>query len=198
MRVNIRHLVCASVCVIGAVVAVEHPIAQGTTNPTAAAVAEFNRRVSAYMDLHKKAEAAAPDVTKGATPAEVLVFEEALAGRIRAARSSAKQGDVFVPDVTPVFKKTFSDYYQRRSGREIRLLFDEVPNFKPQVNMTYPVNAPKATFPPRLALSLPQLPEELEYRLVGTSLVLRDSEANLIVDYIPNVLPATAKPGSRK
>jgi hypothetical protein len=29
---------------------------------------------------------------------------------------------------------------------------------------------------------------------VGTNLVLRDTEANLVVDYIPNVLPPSAKP----
>jgi hypothetical protein len=70
-----------------------------------------------------------------------------------------------------------------------------VPNFKPAVNMTYPPNLPKATFPPRLALSLPQLPEVLEYRLVGHHLILRDFEANLIVDYIAGIVPAPpAKP----
>jgi len=48
--------------------------------------------------------------------------------------------------------------------------YDEVPNFKPQVNGIYPINAPKATFPPRLSLALPTLPDELEFRLVGTGL----------------------------
>jgi len=145
------------------------------------------------MDLHKKEEAAVPDVKKGATPAEVMVFEKGLAERIKAARTTAKQGDVFKPDVVPILKKIFADYYQRRSGREIRLLFDEVPNFKPQVNMTYPTSSPKANFPPRLSLTMPQLPDELEYRLVGDSLILRDSEANLIVDYIPNIIVPTPK-----
>jgi hypothetical protein len=170
------------------------PIAQQSTNPTAAAVAEFNKQITVYMALHQKTEAAAPDVKKGATPAEVLTFEKGLAERIKTARATAKQGDVFAPAVVPLFRKIFKDYYARRSGREIRLLFDEVPNFKPEVNMTYPSNLPKANFPPRLALELPQLPDELEYRLVGTNLILRDSEANLIVDYIPSVLPASAKP----
>jgi hypothetical protein len=168
-------------------------VAQQATNPTAAALAEFTKQVNAYMDVHKKAEAAVPDVKKGATPAEVMAFEKGLAERIKAARAAAKQGDVFTPDVAPILKKIFADYYQRRSGREIRLLFDEVPNFKPQVNMTYPTNAPKANFPPRLALAMPELPDEVEYRLVGDSLILRDSEANLIVDYLPAIVPSTPK-----
>jgi hypothetical protein len=176
-----------------ALMPVGHAVAQQTTNPTAAALAEFTKQINDYMAEHKKAEAAVPDVKKGATPAEVMVFEKGLAERIKAARAAAKQGDVFTPDVVPILKKIFADYYQRRSGREIRLLFDEVPNFKPQVNMTYPVNAPKANFPPRLALSMPQLPEELEYRLVGNNLILRDSEANLIVDYLPGIVPPAPK-----
>jgi hypothetical protein len=163
-------------------------------NPTAAALAEYTKQVKAYMDLHKKIENAVPDVKSSATPAQVLVFEKTLAERIRAARANAKQGDVFVPAVVPVFKQLFADYYRRRTGREIRLLFDEVPSFKLDVNMTYPENAPKANFPPRLALALPTLEDELEYRLVGTSLVLRDTEANIIVDDIPNVLPPASKP----
>jgi hypothetical protein len=175
---------------LGSAVAI---FAQQGTNPTASALAEFTKRVNAYMDLHKKEESGLQEVKKGATPAEVLVFEKALGERIKAARATAKEGDVFAPDVTPIFKKIFADYYQRRSGREIRLLFDEVPNFKPQVNMTYPINAPKATFPPRLSLQMPQLPDELEYRLVGDSLIVRDSEANLIVDFIPGIVPPAPK-----
>jgi hypothetical protein len=189
-----RLLSVAIVCAMG--LAFTGLKAQPVVNPTAAALVEFTQQVKAYMDLHKKEEAAAPDVKAGAAPAEVVAFEKALAERIQAARSTAKQGDVFTPDAVSVFKQIFADYYKRRTGRELRLLFDEVPNFKPQVNGIYPASAPKATFPPRLSLALPTLPDELEYRLVGTSLVLRDTEANLIVDYIPNVLPPAAKPKS--
>jgi hypothetical protein len=117
------------------------------------------------MDLHKQKEGAAPDIKAGASPAEMLAFEHVLAERIKTARATAKQGEIFTRDVVPVFKQTFADYYQRRTGRELRLLFDEVPNFKPQVNGTYPVNAAKATSPPRLSLALPTLTDELEYRL---------------------------------
>jgi hypothetical protein len=36
---------------------------------------------------------------------------------------------------------------------------------------------------------LPPVPKELEYRLVGRSLVLRDRDAALVVDYLPEALP---------
>ena len=192
MRTTARLRPLSAVLVAGLLVSSGRAAAQGT-NPTAAALVAFTKQVNGYMDLHKKQEATLPNVKNGATPAQVQAFEKALADLIKTARATARQGDIFTPDVLPIFKKMFTDYYQRRSGREIRLLFDEVPNFKPQVNMTYPVDAPKANFPPRLSLTMPQLPDELEYRIVGNNLVLCDSEANLIVDYIPNIVPATPK-----
>jgi hypothetical protein len=33
-------------------------------------------------------------------------------------------------------------------------------------------------------MSLPKLPEELEYRIVDKNLILRDVQANIIVDFI--------------
>ena len=48
-----------------------------------------------------------------------------------------------------------------------------------------------AQFPGLLALlrKLPDLPPELEYRIVGRSLLLRDVKANLIVDILRDVVP---------
>jgi hypothetical protein len=36
---------------------------------------------------------------------------------------------------------------------------------------------------------LPQLPQELAYRIVGRDLTLKDTKAELIVDLIPNAIP---------
>ena len=58
-----------------------------------------------------------------------------------------------------------------------------------RVNDTYPEKLPLQTTPPTLLLNLPKLPEELDYRVVGNNLVLRDVEANLIVDFIPQAIP---------
>jgi hypothetical protein len=43
--------------------------------------------------------------------------------------------------------------------------------------------------PPTLLLNLPRLPNELQYRIVGTTLVLYDVSSNLIADLLPNALP---------
>jgi len=45
------------------------------------------------------------------------------------------------------------------------------------------------SMPPNLLLNLPGLPDGLEYRLLDRELVLRDREANIIVDYVPNAFP---------
>jgi len=43
--------------------------------------------------------------------------------------------------------------------------------------------------PPPVLLKMPQLPKELEYRFVGKNLVLLDSVANILVDFIPQAVP---------
>ena len=57
------------------------------------------------------------------------------------------------------------------------------------VNSVYPERVPQQSMPPTLLMGLPKLPMELEYRLVGTTLVLRDNETNLIVDFLPEAIP---------
>jgi hypothetical protein len=37
-------------------------------------------------------------------------------------------------------------------------------------------------------LALPKLPKELEFRFVGSTLILRDTKANIIADILPNAL----------
>jgi hypothetical protein len=43
--------------------------------------------------------------------------------------------------------------------------------------------------PPTLLINLPQLPREVAYRIVGHDLVLLDTEARIVVDFIPGVIP---------
>ena len=61
-------------------------------------------------------------------------------------------------------------------------------NMKVDVNTVYPTTMPLATCPPALLRKLPDLPPELEYRLVGHNLILRDVQANLIVDILRDVV----------
>jgi hypothetical protein len=60
-----------------------------------------------------------------------------------------------------------------------------------QVNMEWPANVPFDYVPPQLLQSLPALPKELQYRMIGRSLVLWDHHANLIVDFLPGAFVPT-------
>ena len=62
-------------------------------------------------------------------------------------------------------------------------------NVKVDVNTVYPTTIPLVTFPAGLLRKLPDLPPELEYRIVGRNLILRDVKANLIVDVLRDVVP---------
>jgi hypothetical protein len=57
-----------------------------------------------------------------------------------------------------------------------------------RVNAKYPAKATVTTMPPNVLKQLPVLPEGLEYRIVGSALILRDVDANLVVDYMTNAI----------
>ena len=57
-----------------------------------------------------------------------------------------------------------------------------------------PDGAPFSSVPPSLLLKLPPLPEQVRYRFVGRTLILRDTEANVILDFIPDVVPDPSIP----
>jgi hypothetical protein len=48
--------------------------------------------------------------------------------------------------------------------------------------------------PPRLLAKLPVLPSGLQYRFVDRDLVLWDSQADLVVDIIPDAIPPLTVP----
>jgi len=78
-----------------------HPRAQTQVNPTAAAVADFNKRVKAYVDRRTKESTGLAKLKPESTPAEIHAAETALAAQIKNARADAKQGDMFTPAVSP-------------------------------------------------------------------------------------------------
>jgi hypothetical protein len=167
------------------------------TDPTAAPFAEFGKRVDAYVTLRDSlaAKMGPLDVTK--SQAEIAARATTLATLITGARDSAKQGDIFTPEFATIIATLIKTEYSRRSDSVVEQrddaqeeLQEELPSFVPAVNMVYPPEYPLATFPATLLPLLPQLPlNKVEYRIVTHYLILRDVEANLIIDVIPNVVP---------
>ena len=165
-------------------------------NPEGAALAEFRKDVDAYVAFQKKVAATfGAKLDETANQAEIAAREKLLGDAIRKARAEAKPGDIFNPVAVKVFKRLIVVDYKSRAGQKRRLVegtaAEEIPAFRPTINQTYPSSSPLATFPATLLAGLPALPEEVEYRMVGDyeHLVLRDIEANLIIDYVLDVLP---------
>jgi hypothetical protein len=158
-------------------------------NPTGAAVKAFLDNVQAYLKVRARAETNVPKLDETADPAKIQAREVAFGDAIRAERANAKRGDIFGP-VEALFRKTVREDSRKRGLRDRKALLAELPpGLMPKVNAVYPSTVPLATFPPALLEQLPPLAEQLEYRYMGRHLILRDVKANVIVDYIPDILP---------
>jgi hypothetical protein len=154
---------------------------------------DFFDHVRAYMKVHDSAEARVPSLKETSDPRQVSAREKALADEIRVERAGAQQGDVFSPAAAKEIGIVVAEDFRGRPLRVQNAILVEVPvKVPPAINTDYPTTLPLATVPPSLLQKLPTLPEELEYRFLGRHLILRDIKANLIVDFIPDVVPATA------
>jgi len=166
-------------------------------DPTAAPIADFLKRVDEYVVLRNRLAEAIGPVDETKSQSEITLRAATLASNVKLERTQAKQGDIFTPEVATIFATLIHQEDSRRpdSVRETREdQQEELPDFVPQVNEIYPTSYPLATFPPRLLPLLPKLPELVEYRIVQHYLILRDVEANLIVDFMPHAVPTGKVP----
>jgi hypothetical protein len=151
------------------------------------AVADFSKRVAAYIDLTKRATQSLPHLTRTNVPSEITTRESEIGNAIRVARAGARPGDILTPAAARVFRQLIKDDFRHRPRRGQKVMRDEIPHFHPKVNQAYPSEWPLATFPATLLAKLPELPDALEYRLLSEALILRDVNANIIVDFILDV-----------
>jgi hypothetical protein len=161
-------------------------------NPHAAALLDFEIRVKAYTDLHKRLAKGDAKQMETDDPAMISAVKARLAAKVQAARRDAKQGDIFTPAVRPVFRRLLAPELKGEDGRDAKaVLKDDAPapgSVPFKVNAKYPEDQPRPTVPAKVLLSLPALPAPLEYRIVGQHLLLLDMEADLVVDYILNAI----------
>jgi hypothetical protein len=163
-----------------------------TAKDTTAALAGFQHRVNEYAELHRELATGAAKQRETSEPARINKAEETLAARVQAARSGAKQGDIFTADVRPIFRRLLAPELKGAGGRDTRaILEDDAPppsEIPFTVNATYPESQPLPTVPADILATLPTLPAPLEYRIIGRHLLLLDSASDVIVDYIPNAI----------
>jgi hypothetical protein len=161
-------------------------------DPHAVVFADFANRVDAYVTLRNQLADSVGELDPTKSQAEIATRAAALGKAIIARRAAAKQGDVFTPEVSTLFATLIKEEYSRRSEPVQETREDqqeELPDFVPAVNQIYPTSYPLATFPPSLLPLLPSLPKEVEYRIAQNYLILRDIEANIIVDVMPDAVP---------
>jgi len=173
---------------------------------------EFQDEVEEYVELHQDLLKRVPNVSESATAAEMDAHRKKMGDAIRAERRGAKQGDIFEPRVAAAFVAAIR---KELAGPEGPAMLQELRSGNPKVegtprqsdpsredtrnvalaiNMAYPDGAPSSSVPSSLLLVLPRLPEQVKYGFIGRALVLRETEADLILDFIRDVVPDPGLP----
>src|SRR5574338_109941 len=129
-------------------------------NPDAKTQKEFTDRVTKYLELRKSLEGKLSPLPDKAEPEVITRHQRELLTALQRARSDAKPGDLFTEDVRHLIRRLIAGALSRQGSA-----------------------------PPQALLALPRLPdEELQYRVMGTRLLLLDSRANMVVDYMDHAL----------
>lgn len=157
----------------------------------AAALATMNDRLKNYVEIHKKLEAGLPKLPDDATPEQIDQTQRLLEQKMRDARKNAPRGEIFTAEAEPVIRRLLAAVFAGPEGKELMAsILDENPTgLKLSVNMRYPDNVPISTVPPEVLQTLPKLTEDLEYRFIGRHLILLDSHAHVVADFIPDAMP---------
>jgi hypothetical protein len=164
-------------------------------NPDAGLVADFKKRVDEYVKVRDKAENAAPvELEKKSQPTEIATAEKSMAHNVRMARTHAKRGDVFTPATEAMFRRLLRPPLTKgqNASDNKAIMKEDAPQPKDvpfKVNAEYPKDVALSTVPPDILLSLPPLPEDVQYRFAGKHLILFDAKANLIIDFMLNAMP---------
>ena len=159
-------------------------------NEVGAATKAFLDRLQAYVTYHNNVEKMVPPLKETNDPTKISTREKALGDALIKQRPDAKQGDFFIKEYEPILRKLIQEDFAKRSATDRKALGGELPKgTKIGVNMPYPTSLPLTTFPGNLLKKLPELPPELEYRIVGRDLILLDVTGNVVVDVLPNIFP---------
>lgn len=156
-------------------------------------VQQFQQAADDYALMHRYLERRLPPLLVTADVETLRQAIAAMAAAVRMARPDAKQGDLFSPAVAEVLRFRIARSLQRQGLTPFDVRVAELADIEHLGPVALTVNA---SFPwaiaagmvPVILDALPPLPPELEYRVVGTDLILIDVHAGLIVDILPYAL----------
>lgn len=185
-----RLLVEIRILVIGASLACVAFSSGERVNKDSKTIAAFEERVAEYLKLHNRARADLGSAKSTDSPGIIAGRERELAERIRTLRPKARRGIIFNASARAEFQRLVKISSQGANGAHIRtsLARSEPVDVPIRVNGAYPKDMALQSTPSTLLQNFPPLPKEIEYRVVGRKLVLRDIEANLIIDYADDVV----------
>jgi hypothetical protein len=152
----------------------------------------FSASVSDYIKLRTRIGQELPPLTLTTNPAEIAEASDNIAQAVQRAHPKAPQGRFFTPQTATEIRRRLGQYARAYDLSSIITPDPEERETVRGVNVytRFPMASPMATMPPGLLQQLPPLPPQLEYRLVGRVLILRDTDAALVLDYLPNAVPA--------
>ncbi len=150
----------------------------------------FGQRIGAYAAIHGQLETSlSADASPAPHPAPPDTASRAAA--IKAARPGARQGDIFTPSVALCVRRTVASALGSDAvGHDVRELYGTYSTtpYHPDIYAIYPSWA-MATVPATLLATLWPLAGDLEYRIIDHDLVLWDVHAQLVVDYLADLVP---------
>lgn len=164
--------------------------AQGAASDPAGA---FMAATRDYAQMHRRLEGQIGPIEINSSIDQINRLIQQLAAAIRAERPDAKRGDFFTPVLASELRARINEALLAddftaddviRAGRLDGIDYERVAL---RVNETFPWILGTAMFP-CVIQALPELPPELQYRIVGTDLILIDVHASLIVDILPSAL----------
>ena len=182
---------CLLVCAPARTGASQQPAGSAGTD----ALVEFNRRVQAYASMHRMLER--PAAAKPSTDPEARrAASDALAMRVTLTRLDARQGEFFTVEISALFRQLIRKGCGGSYAELLALVGSETVEATtlPRVNERWAPLTTRGAMSPNVLCELPALPPELEYRFRGRHLVLRDVEADLVVDVLPNAVRETTVP----
>jgi hypothetical protein len=159
-------------------------------DPATSPIRDFHERVERYLKLRKQTEAGLPRLKPTDSAQAITARSQELTRKIRFARREARVGSIFTPAAAAEFRRLIALTMQGKEAEQIRasLKSAEPVTLALRVNDPYPAAVPLQSTPPSLLLNLPQVPQQVDYRVIGRALVLRDVDANLILDFIPDAV----------
>ncbi len=173
---------------------------------------EFLEEIHEYVKLNRKLTAKIPIADSTWSAEQIADRQLRFTAAIREARREKRQGNIFEPEVARAFRNVLR---RELTGPHAAAMLNEIHSGNPmtegvpqqrnprneprksfplRVNAYYPDDAPLSSVPPSLLLKLPALPEEVRYRFVGRHLILRDTDANVILDFLRDVVPDPSIP----